>query len=98
MATPSQVVDTIKQLTQKAHAIQQPAHSITLVNGPLIVIGQGPFPQIQAGLVEMVKIANAFIPGMQSMPPVAADSDAVTIFDAYREASFSPVDIPRAIS
>jgi hypothetical protein len=94
MATATQVVDTIKQLTQKAHAIQQPAQSINVVNGPLIVIGQGPFPKIQAGLADTVSVATAFIPGMQNMPPVAADSDAGTIFDAYSEVSFSPVDIP----
>jgi hypothetical protein len=90
MGTPTQVVSTIKQLTQKAHALQKPAQSISLVNGPLIVIGQGPFPQIQAGLADMVSVANAFIPGMQNMPPVATDSDAGTIFDAYSEVSFLP--------
>jgi hypothetical protein len=96
MATPTQVVDTFKQLTQKAHALEKPAQRINVVNGPLIVIGQGPFSQIQAGLADMVSVATAFMPGMQNMPPVAADSDAGTIFDAYSEVSFSPVDIPGA--
>jgi hypothetical protein len=42
--TPAQVVDNIKMLTQKSQALQAPAQSLTVVNGPLIIIGQGPFP------------------------------------------------------
>ena len=42
--TPSQVVANIKMITQKSQALQAPAQSITLVNGPLIVVGLGPFP------------------------------------------------------
>jgi hypothetical protein len=42
--TPAQVVSNIKMLTQKSQALQAPAQSISLVNGPLLLIGQGPFP------------------------------------------------------
>jgi hypothetical protein len=42
--TPAQVVDNIKMLTQKSQALQAPAQSINAVNGPLVIIGQGPFP------------------------------------------------------
>ncbi|KAJ0269789.1 hypothetical protein CBS470a_013667, partial [Colletotrichum nupharicola] len=42
--TPSQVVSNINMLTQKSQALRAPAESITIVNGPLIVAGQGPFP------------------------------------------------------
>jgi hypothetical protein len=31
-------------ITQKSQALQAPAQSITVINGPLIIIGQGPFP------------------------------------------------------
>jgi hypothetical protein len=31
-------------ITQKSQALQAPAQSISLINGPLILIGQGPFP------------------------------------------------------
>lgn len=42
--TPSQVVDNIKSLTTKSQALQAPAQSISIINGPLIVVGLGPFP------------------------------------------------------
>ncbi|KFZ02293.1 hypothetical protein V500_00289 [Pseudogymnoascus sp. VKM F-4518 (FW-2643)] len=42
--TPQQAVDGLRLLTQKAQELQAPAQSISLVTAPLIVIGQGPFP------------------------------------------------------
>lgn len=42
--TPAQVVDNLKMITQKSQALQAPAQSITILNTPLIVVGQGPFP------------------------------------------------------
>jgi hypothetical protein len=42
--TPAQVVSNIQLITAKSQAIQAPAQSITIINGPLIVIGLGPFP------------------------------------------------------
>jgi hypothetical protein len=42
--TPAQVVGNIRSLTQKSQALQAPAQSVNIINGPLIVIGQGPFP------------------------------------------------------
>lgn len=42
--TPAQVVDNIKLITQKSQALQGPAQSISIINGPLIVVGLGPFP------------------------------------------------------
>jgi len=42
--TPSQVVDNIRMITQKSQALQGPAQSITLINGPLLLVGLGPFP------------------------------------------------------
>lgn len=41
---PAQVVENINLLTQKSQALQAPAQSISIVNGPLIVVGLGPFP------------------------------------------------------
>ena len=43
-ATPQQIVDGINSITQKAQALQAPAQSISILNAPLIIIGQGPFP------------------------------------------------------
>lgn len=42
--TPQQAVENIAALTTKSQALQAPAQSITLVNGLLLPIGQGPFP------------------------------------------------------
>ena len=42
--TPAQVVTNIKKITKMSRDLQTPAQTINLVNGPLIVIGLGPFP------------------------------------------------------
>ncbi|KAK2013297.1 hypothetical protein LZ32DRAFT_676385 [Colletotrichum eremochloae] len=83
-ATPQQVVDNINGLTQKSQALQAPAQSITLVNTPLIVIGQGPFPVIIRGFVDIVNTANVYIQSMQGMAPVPAGAKSDAIFDAFR--------------
>ena len=41
---PQQIVDGLDSLTAKAVALQPVAQSITILNAPLIVLGQGPFP------------------------------------------------------
>lgn len=50
--TPSDVVSNIKTLTRRSQALQAPAQSISIVSGPLIVIGQGPFPQVRLDVQE----------------------------------------------
>lgn len=42
--TPQQIADGLSSITQKAQALQAPAQSITILNAPLVAIGQGPFP------------------------------------------------------
>ncbi|KAM0694325.1 hypothetical protein Q7P36_004680 [Cladosporium allicinum] len=83
MAT--QIVGAIKDLTKRSQELQAPAQSITLINGPLVIIGQGPFPQIIKGLEEIISTATAELARMKSTPTVAEGSDANAIFDAYRE-------------
>lgn len=87
MASPAQIVDAIKQLTQKAQALQQPSQSISVVNGPLIVIGQGPFPQIIMGLVDICSATTNTLSQMEGMPPVAAGDDSDAILDTYKDVS-----------
>jgi hypothetical protein len=89
MATPTEIAATIKELTKRSQALQAPAQSINLVNGLLITVNQGPFSQICKGLQEIVSTTIADVSRMNGMEPVAAGSDAYTIFDAYREASCS---------
>jgi hypothetical protein len=87
--TPAQAVQNIQVITQKSQALQAPATSITIINGPLIIIGQGPFPQIIAGFVDIVSTATTAIAQMQGMARVPAGADADKIFEAFREVCFS---------
>ncbi|KAL1794868.1 hypothetical protein ACET3X_006684 [Alternaria dauci] len=83
--TAAQIVNNIQMLTSKSQALQAPAQSITILNGPLIVIGQGPFPQIIAGFADIVSTATTAIAQMQGTSPVSAGADADNIFNAFRE-------------
>ncbi|EGX45401.1 hypothetical protein AOL_s00170g108 [Orbilia oligospora ATCC 24927] len=83
--TPAQMVGNIEMLTTKSKALQNPANSITLVNGPLIVIGLGPFPQIIAGFTEIVTITSTAITQMQGSAVITNPTDAKAIADAFRK-------------
>jgi hypothetical protein len=83
--TPAEVVDNIKKLTVKSQALQQPAQTISLINAPLMIIGQGPFPKIIIGFTDIVTTATAAIAQMQGNPKVTAAADATAIADAFRE-------------
>ncbi|EDU47400.1 hypothetical protein PTRG_04493 [Pyrenophora tritici-repentis Pt-1C-BFP] len=74
----AEVTVNIKVVTQKSMALQQPAQSISLVNGPLILIGQGPFPKLIFGFADIVTTATAAISQMQGMPkePAGPATDA----------------------
>ncbi|KAI9146826.1 hypothetical protein HJFPF1_13394 [Paramyrothecium foliicola] len=80
-----QMVDNIRTLTTKSQALQAPSQSITILNGPLIVIGQGPFPQIITGFTEIITITTTAIAQMQDSSPVTNVNDANAIFNAFRE-------------
>jgi len=84
-STPAQVVENIKTLTQKSQALQGPAQSITIVNGPLITIGQGPFPNIINGFVDIVSTGTTHIEQMDGMADVPAGAESDAIFEAFRE-------------
>ncbi|KAF1933716.1 UVI-1h [Didymella exigua CBS 183.55] len=83
--TPAQVVTNIDLITQKSQALQAPAQSINLINGPLILIGQGPFPQIITGFADIVSTATTALSQIRGMPPVPAGDESNAIFDAFRE-------------
>ncbi|TLD07510.1 hypothetical protein PgNI_10772 [Pyricularia grisea] len=83
--TPAQMVSNIQMLTQKSQALQAPAQSITILNGPLIVIGQGPFPPIIAGFTDIITTVSTALAQMQGTQPVPAGADADSIFEAFRE-------------
>merc|ERR1711879_1053271 len=83
--TPAEVVTNIKSITTKSMALQSPAKSVTIVSGQLLLIGQGPFPEIIRGFADIVTTATTAIAQMQGMPkePAGASTDAV--FEAFRE-------------
>lgn len=49
---PSGIISNIQTLTAKSQALQAPAQSITIINGPLILIGQGPLPVSPLGCTQ----------------------------------------------
>ncbi|EFQ34458.1 hypothetical protein CGRA01v4_00113 [Colletotrichum graminicola] len=83
--TPANVVTNLNTLTAKSRALQAPAKDITLVNGPLILIGQGPFPAIIQGFTDIVSTTTNAITSMQGMAPVSAGADSDSIFNAFRD-------------
>ncbi|KAL6704378.1 hypothetical protein ACN47E_008230 [Coniothyrium glycines] len=83
--SPEQMVTNIKEVTRKSQALQGPAQSITIVNGPLIIVGQGPFPQIITGFVDIVSTVTVAISQMEGSAPVPAGAQSDAIFEAFRE-------------
>ncbi|KAK0658518.1 hypothetical protein QBC41DRAFT_237928 [Cercophora samala] len=83
--TSTQIADALKTLTAKSQALQQPAQQISLINGPLIVVGLGPFPQIIAGFSEIITITTATVPQIVATPTFSLDADRKAIADAFRE-------------
>lgn len=74
--TPGQLADGIKILTTKSQALQAPAQSITLLNAPLIVIGQGPFPVCRpaytfSGSSQLINLTQPIIAGFTDIVTAA---------------------------
>jgi hypothetical protein len=87
--TPAQVVENIQTLTTKSAALQRPAQSISIINGPLIIIGQGPFPQLIVGFTDIVTTATVALTQMQNTADIPAGAPSDKVFDAFREVCFS---------
>lgn len=83
--TPAALADGLGQLMTKTQALNDPANSITILNAPLIVIGQGPFPQIIAGLDDITSTASTLTAQTAGMPTIPAGSDALLVFNAFRQ-------------
>jgi hypothetical protein len=89
MSKSKQIVDNLKTLAEKSNSLSAPAQSISIVNGPLIVVGQGPFPAIIKGLTDVVETGTQHISQMQGMDPIAAGTESDNIFNAFREVNLS---------
>ncbi|KAK4216723.1 hypothetical protein QBC37DRAFT_80460 [Rhypophila decipiens] len=83
--TPQQIVDSIKTLSGKSQALQAPAQSITIVNGPLIIVGLGPFPPLITGFTDIVSTSTVFISQIMGIPPIEDEDEATAIANAFRE-------------
>ncbi|KAK6508882.1 hypothetical protein TWF481_003649 [Arthrobotrys musiformis] len=82
--TPAQMVNNLDTLRAKSFAIQADAKSITILNGPLIAIGLGPFPKIITGFTDIVTTATAAIAQMQGSAIITNPADAKAVADAFR--------------
>jgi len=85
--TPSQLADGLKKVTQQSQDLQAPAQSITIVNAPLIIIGQGPFPTLIKGFTEIVTTATVLIGQSDGTQPITDEADATLVFNSFRAVS-----------
>ncbi|KAF3901322.1 hypothetical protein ABW20_dc0101760 [Dactylellina cionopaga] len=83
--TAQQMTDNINSLTMKSQGLQRPARSITLLNGPLIVVGLGPLPTIITGFTDIVNTAQNAITTMAGSSPITVPADATMVANAFRE-------------
>lgn len=83
--SPKQLVENINAVTQKSQDLQDPAQRITLVNGPLIVVGQGPFPEIIRGLTEIVSLTGTTVAQLRGAPTIPAGEPSDAVFEAFRD-------------
>lgn len=82
--TAPQLVSDIQTITAKGQALQAPAQSISLVNGPLIVVGLGPYPQIIAGFTDIIQTLTSDIGAAEGTKSLK-DSDAKAVANAVQE-------------
>ncbi|KAI0403555.1 UVI-1 [Xylaria palmicola] len=82
--TPTQIADGLRRVTTLSQDLQAPAQSITIVNAPLIVIGQGPFPDIISGFTQIVSTATVVVGQFPGTAKITNEADATLVFDVFR--------------
>jgi len=82
-ATPAQLLVDIKTLTLMTQALQPEADKISLLNGPLIIIGQGPFPNLIRGFTDIVTTGTTSLATQRGSAPIPAGADAEAISEAW---------------
>ncbi|KAK4466808.1 hypothetical protein QBC42DRAFT_335305 [Cladorrhinum samala] len=82
--TPQQIAGTLKDITDLSLKLQKPAQAITIVNAPLIIIGQGPFPELIKGFTEIVTVATTTISQFPGTPQITSEADGTLVFDSFR--------------
>jgi len=78
------IIDALNTLTSMTEAIQNPADVITLLNGPLYIIGLGPIPTIIDGLEDILKSGGTDVVSTTNNPTITSATDEENIFNAYR--------------
>ncbi|GIZ47504.1 hypothetical protein CKM354_001059300 [Cercospora kikuchii] len=81
--TADQQAANLKTLTDKSAALIPEANKISATNGPLIIIGQGPYPTIIQGLVDIISTASAHISQQDGSDQVSEGAEADKVYDAY---------------
>jgi hypothetical protein len=84
--TADDIITGINAITSQLQSLQGPASSINIINGILIIIGQGPFPQIIAGTSSVVGTAQAQAAFLQGASD-NYDNKAQDIYSAVQNAS-----------
>ncbi|KAI9897349.1 hypothetical protein N3K66_007205 [Trichothecium roseum] len=79
----NKVVENIRMVTSQSQQLLTPAKNLVLLDGPLLVTGQGNFPPIIAGFQQIVTTATAAINQMNP-PEKYSGQGADEIFDAFR--------------
>lgn len=100
--TAPQIADGLKLVTDKSQALKAPAQSISILNAPLIVIGQGPFPVLISGFTDIVSTATVLISQFPGTDPITKREEPVhardlsirgaeadLVFNAFRGVSFT---------
>ncbi|KAK3292378.1 uncharacterized protein B0H64DRAFT_376920 [Chaetomium fimeti] len=79
------VVENIQVLTVKSQKLIQPAKELSILNAPLLFIGQGPWPKIIIGLGDIVTTITLDVTAMSTGPKAKyVGSEATAIADAFR--------------
>jgi len=78
------VVNDLAALTSKTLLLQAPASSINILNGPLYILGIGPFPTIVTGLTDIEKTGGLDAISMLNVPALTDPTDESNIYYAYR--------------
>ncbi|KAH8846307.1 hypothetical protein MCOR27_002159 [Pyricularia oryzae] len=86
VATAGQVISNLQTLTTKTQQLQGPAQTLNMLNAPLVVVGQGPMPQIIAGLNDIVSTATTFQAQWNGISPPTTD-EISRVATAFRDFS-----------
>ncbi|KAM3417478.1 hypothetical protein BST61_g5722 [Cercospora zeina] len=94
--TSAQQAANYNDLSAKTAALIPIANTISMINGPLVIVDQGPFPPIIRGFSDIVNTGNTYVSQQQNAAsvPAGAQSDAVVkAFSAFVKQQTSLVNI-----